>query len=406
MNDNMDTKEPRTGSPAGGTRGADHVFNVFRQVDTPVTDLKRTAIIMQIFLFAGMIGTPSLYFLHWRPDWLPLISAIVTLLDLIALPFVPGVIVRREFRDDVIPTCRRVCSEQKIVAGALKSLRFLWGRYLLYLLPLILIFLGLTVCYCFSELGSVPVRKLGWVMVLSIAVLLLGDCALAVFPVARLFSRRAGMIVMLILMILGQAVLRFNTLVDASGIIWFTDGTPPVKEAITYSIILIVIGIVLFGGGLGYFIHAAYTDAEEQGLPDTEEDDGGTHGNERLKWIGLGCLILTICSTAFFAGFLGHSHASGDSGFRVDADAESKRAEKFLEKGNTTFEAQKFESAVQYYTRAAELGNAEAQYKLGCCYETGDGVEKDLKEAEYWFRKSAEQGEEQAQAALKRLCAE
>ena len=400
----MHTKEPRTESPAGATPGADHVFNMFRQVDTPVSELKRTAIVMQIVLFAGMIGTPSLYFSYRRPDWLPLISAIVTLLDLIALPFIPGVIVRREFRDDVIPTCRRVCSEQKIVAGALKSLRFLWGRYLLYLLPLILIFLGLTVCYCFSHLGSVPIRELGWLMVLSIAVLLLGDCALAVFPVARMFSRRAGMIVMLILMILGQAVLRFNTLVDASGIIWFTDGTPPVKEAITYSIILIVIGIVLFGGGLGYFIHAAYTDAEEQGLPDTEEDDGGTHGNERLKWIGLGCLILTICSAAFFAGFLGHSHASGDSGFRVDA--ESKRAEMFLEKGNTTFEARKYESAVQYYTRAAELGNAEAQYKLGCCYETGIGIEQDLNKAEFWIRQSADQGMQQALIALRRFVKE
>ena len=412
MNDNMDTKEPRTGSPDGGTKGADHVFNVFRQVDTPVSELKRTAIIMQIVLFAGMIGTPSLYFLHWRPDWLPLISAIVTLLVLIALPFVPGVIVRREFRDDVIPACRRVCSEQKIVAGALKSLRYLWARYLLYLLPLILIFLGLTVCYCFSDLGSVPIRELGWSMLLSIAVLLLGDCALALFPFARLFSRRAGMIVMLILMILGQAVLRFNTLVDASGIIWFTDGTPPVKEAITYSIILIVIGIVLFGGGLHYFIHAAYTDAEEQGLPDTEDkdedenDDGGTHGSEKLKWIALVCLILTICSAAFFAGFLGHSHASGDSATRVDADAESKRAEKFLEKGNTTFEAQKYESAVQYYTRAAEMGNAEAQYKLGCCYETGTGVEQDLNKAEFWFRQSADQGMAQALIALRRFVEE
>ena len=87
----------------------------------------------------------------------------------------------------------------------------------------------------------------------------------------------------------------------------------------------------------------------------------------------------------------------------MDADAESKRAEKLLEKGNTTFEAQKFESAVQYYTRAAELGNAEAQYKLGCCYETGTGVEQDLNEAEFWFRKAAEQGYEKSKAALERL---
>ena len=407
----MHTKEPPTKSPAGATLGAEHVFNVFRQVDTPVMDLKKTAIVMQIIFFGGVIAAVATFSFLWETGGLAIgaLPLIVSLLVLIALPFVPGIIVRREFRDDVIPACRRVCSEQKIVAGALKSLRYLWARYLLYLLPLILIFLGLTVCYCFSRLGSVPIRELGWSMLLSIAVLLLGDCSLAVFPVARMFSRRAGMIVMLILILLGQAVLRFTTLIGASGIIWFTDGTPKVKEAITTSIILIVIGIVLFGGGLRYFIRVACKDAEEQGLPDTEEEDdedGGTSGSKKLKWIALGCLILTICSAAFFAGFLGHSHASGNSATRVDADAESKRAEKFLEKGNTTFEAQKYESAVQYYTRAAEMGNAEAQYRLGCCYETGTGVEQDLNEAEFWIRQSADQGMAQALIALRRFAEE
>jgi hypothetical protein len=408
----MDKKDPRTGSPAGGTRGADHVFDVFRQVDTPVSRLKRTAIVMQIVFFVGVLAAVLTLSCLWETGGLAIgvLPLIVSLLVLLALPFFPGIIVRREFVDDVIPACRSVCSEQKIVFGALKSLRFLWGRYLMFLLPLILIFLGLAVCYCFSNLGSVPVRELGWPMLLSIAVLLLGDCALAVFPVARLFSRRAGMIVMLILILLGQAVLRFNTLLDASGIIWFTDGDVPIKEAITASIILILIGIVLFGGGLGYFIHVAYMDAEEDGLPDPEDkdEDVGTHGSEKLKWIGLVCLILTICPAAFFAGFLGHLHSSGNRDTRVDADAEaeSKRAEKFLEKGNTTFEARKYESAVQYYTKAAELGNAEAQFKLGCCYESGTGVEQDLNEAEFWFRRSADQGMQQALIALRRFVEE
>ena len=406
----MHTKNPRTESPASATLGADHVFNVFRQVDTPVSRLKRTAIVMQIVFFVGVLAAVLTLSCLWETGVLAIgaLPLILPLLVLIALPFVPGIIVRKEFRDDVIPACRNVCSEEEIVTGALKSLRFLWGRYLLYLLPLIAIFLVLAVCYCFSHLGSVPIRNLGWLMVLSIAVLLLGDCALAVFPVARMFSRRATMIVLLILILLGQAVLRFNTLVGASGIIWFTDGTPQVKEAITTSIVLIVIGIVLFGGGLRYFIRVACKDAEENGLTDTEDkgEDGGTHGSEKLKWIGLVCLILTICSAVFFAGFQGHSHASGDSGTRVDADAESKRAEKFLEKGNTTFEAQKYESAVQYYTRAAELGNAEAQYKLGCCYETGIGVEQDLNKAEFWIRQSADQGMQQALIALRRFSAE
>ena len=96
----------------------------------------------------------------------------------------------------------------------------------------------------------------------------------------------------------------------------------------------------------------------------------------------------------------------GDSASRVEADVESKRAKKFLEKGNTTFEAQKYESAVMYYTKAAELGNAEAQYRLGCYYETGTGVEQDLNKAEFWIRQSADQGMAQALIALRRFVKE
>ena len=388
--------------------GADCVFNEFRQVDSPLAKLIWISVMMQIVFFVGVLAAVLTLSCLWETGGLAIgvLPLIVSLLVLLALPFVPGIVVRREFVNDVIPACRSVCSEKEIVSGALKSLRFLWGRYLMFLLPLILIFLALAVCYCFSNLGSVPVRELGWPMLLSIAVLLLGDCALALFPVARLFSRRAGMIVLLILILLGQAVLRFNTMLDASGLIWFTDGTPEVKEAISISIVLILIGIVLFGGGLGYFIRAAYDDTEQNGLPNIADDDRGTSGNEKLKWIGVVCLILTICFAAVAAGLLGHLHASGNRDSRVDADVEKKRADKFLEKGNTTFEARKFESAVQYYTRAAELGNAEAQYNLGCCYETGTGVEQNLKEAEFWFRQSADQGMAQALIALRRFVEE
>ena len=268
MNANMEPKETPTKSPADGTRGADHVFNVFRQIDTPVSKLKRAAIVMQIVFFGGVIGAVATFSCLWETGGIAIgfLPLIVSLLDLIALPFVPGIIVRREFVNDVIPACRRVCAEKEIVSGALQCLRFMCLHFLLYLLPLILIFLGLTVCYCFSRLGSVPIRELGWPIVLSIAAVLLGYCPLAVFPVVRMFSRRAGMIVMLILILLGQAVLRFHTLIGASGIIWFTDGTPEVKEFFISSIITIAIGIALFGGGLGYFLRAAYQDAENDGL--------------------------------------------------------------------------------------------------------------------------------------------
>ena len=37
----------------------------------------------------------------------------------------------------------------------------------------------------------------------------------------------------------------------------------------------------------------------------------------------------------------------------------------------------------------AEKGNSDVQYNLGLIYSNGEGVEKDLKEAIYWFKKSA-----------------
>ena len=58
------------------------------------------------------------------------------------------------------------------------------------------------------------------------------------------------------------------------------------------------------------------------------------------------------------------------------------------------------EQAVFWWKKAAEQGHAEAQYKLGCCYDDGIGVDKDLKQAVYWWKKAAEQGDAEAQHNL------
>ena len=59
-----------------------------------------------------------------------------------------------------------------------------------------------------------------------------------------------------------------------------------------------------------------------------------------------------------------------------------------------------YQEAVKWYRKAAEQGDAEAQFYLGLCYSNGDGVAKDLKEAAKWWRKAAEQGEAAAQYNL------
>lgn len=55
---------------------------------------------------------------------------------------------------------------------------------------------------------------------------------------------------------------------------------------------------------------------------------------------------------------------------------------------------------VKMYLSYAEQGNAMAQYNLGVCFETADGVEQDLEKAVYWYTKAAEQGYAQAQYNL------
>ena len=40
-------------------------------------------------------------------------------------------------------------------------------------------------------------------------------------------------------------------------------------------------------------------------------------------------------------------------------------------------------------TALAEQGNAKAQFNLGACYYTGDGVKQDYKKALEWYFKAA-----------------
>ena len=59
--------------------------------------------------------------------------------------------------------------------------------------------------------------------------------------------------------------------------------------------------------------------------------------------------------------------------------------------------------AVKWYRMAAEQGHVYAQCWLGVCYFIGNGVTQDKTEAIKWYRKAAEWGHEEAKDALKRL---
>ncbi|GBC21976.2 kinase-like domain-containing protein [Rhizophagus irregularis DAOM 181602=DAOM 197198] len=59
--------------------------------------------------------------------------------------------------------------------------------------------------------------------------------------------------------------------------------------------------------------------------------------------------------------------------------------------------------AVELYQKAANLGNKIRQYNLAIMYENGDGIEKNIDKAIYWYKQSVKQGHQDAQNKLKML---
>ncbi len=68
-----------------------------------------------------------------------------------------------------------------------------------------------------------------------------------------------------------------------------------------------------------------------------------------------------------------------------------KTPDELFQKGIEEYENKNYELAVQYYIKAAELENSEAQNRLALCYDTGTGIEENKIEAFKWFMKAARQ---------------
>lgn len=64
----------------------------------------------------------------------------------------------------------------------------------------------------------------------------------------------------------------------------------------------------------------------------------------------------------------------------------------WVEKGFEEINKENIEAGIKWIRNAAEMGDARAQFYLGSFYYDGNGVTKDLDEAEKWIRKAAEQG--------------
>ena len=74
-----------------------------------------------------------------------------------------------------------------------------------------------------------------------------------------------------------------------------------------------------------------------------------------------------------------------------------------FETANSFYNQKKYKKAFKLFKKSAEQGNSQAQYNLGAMYENGEGTEENIEQAKYWYKKSADQGDEDAKEALKEL---
>lgn len=71
--------------------------------------------------------------------------------------------------------------------------------------------------------------------------------------------------------------------------------------------------------------------------------------------------------------------------------------------GHQAFERNEDEQAFDWYMKAAEKNDIQGEYNVGFCYESGIGVEVNIKKACYWYKRAAIQGDEQSLIRLKEL---
>ena len=83
-----------------------------------------------------------------------------------------------------------------------------------------------------------------------------------------------------------------------------------------------------------------------------------------------------------------------------DAESQFIIGEYYYEKAEESESDEDYDTAFVWFSKAAEQGFAEAQFRLGNCYALGYGVGYNEEESYKWFRKAADQGLASGQCAV------
>ncbi|MBQ0062898.1 MAG: sel1 repeat family protein [Prevotella sp.] len=95
-----------------------------------------------------------------------------------------------------------------------------------------------------------------------------------------------------------------------------------------------------------------------------------------------------------------NANTPSNNGSMAGKQTTNNSAKGMFEKALQYYNAKNYTEAAKWFRKAAEQGDADAQYNLGACYYNGYGVTKSYAEAAKWYRKAAEQGDADAQCML------
>ena len=117
------------------------------------------------------------------------------------------------------------------------------------------------------------------------------------------------------------------------------------------------------------------------------------------------CCSETICLGCVYANILSNKHdpikarrcpfcrepgASGEeTRKRMMKRVKANDPAALRQMGGTCYDEGDYEGAIEYLSKAADLGDADAHYRLGCMHSKGEGVEKDEEKMVYHFEKAA-----------------
>jgi TPR repeat protein len=128
---------------------------------------------------------------------------------------------------------------------------------------------------------------------------------------------------------------------------------------------------------------------------------------KRLTRAGLRPFVIAIVATGFVgeasaskAAWLTDSNSGSDMTSRLAFNSSSRPTSPSDFRRLADQSVREDAKEVHELHKAADRGDAHAQFDLGLLYESGRGVYKDTTEAIKWFRKAAEQGYDEAQYAL------